>query len=184
MSVRFSDRSSWDFGRYGNYGIEGYNACKYRTGRNLTRTFPKIVPILQNLPYHLLFLLLFFSPAPGLLFISFVFFFFSIPPASLPLPYITIASFSTLPLLLYFIFIFYRSVFYFRRFSILSCGGGGGGVKFVQSHSNVNMIMMLRDTVGGTHARHVHFPILVPEQVDCDTLYLLRRVGLAGRFLN
>ena len=47
--------SSWDFGRYGNYGIEGYNACKhpkYRTGRNLTRTFPKIVPkgVLQNLP--------------------------------------------------------------------------------------------------------------------------------------
>ena len=47
ISVRFSERSSWDFDRYGNYGIEGYNACKYRkcrTGRNLTRTFPKIVP--------------------------------------------------------------------------------------------------------------------------------------------
>ena len=52
--VRFSERSSWDFGRYGNYGIEGYNACKYRryrTDQNLTRTFPKIVPkfVLQNL---------------------------------------------------------------------------------------------------------------------------------------
>ena len=40
---------------YGNYGIEGYNACnyrKYRTGWNLTRTFPNIVPkfVLQNLP--------------------------------------------------------------------------------------------------------------------------------------
>ena len=35
----------------------------------------------------------------GLLFTSFVFFFFSIPPVSLPLPYITIASFSTLPFL-------------------------------------------------------------------------------------
>ena len=41
ISVRFSERSSCrDFGRYGNHGIEGYNACKYRkyrTGRNLTR---------------------------------------------------------------------------------------------------------------------------------------------------
>ena len=37
---------------------------------------------------------------------NFVFFFFSIPPVSLPLPYITIASFSTLPLLFFnFIFI-------------------------------------------------------------------------------
>ena len=44
ISVRFSERSSWDFGRFGNYGIEGYKACKYRkyrTGRNLTRTFPR-----------------------------------------------------------------------------------------------------------------------------------------------
>ena len=45
----------------------------------------------------------------GLLFTSFVFFFFSIPPVSLPLPYITIASFSTLALLFYFIFIKKRS---------------------------------------------------------------------------
>ena len=41
----------------------------------------------------------------GQLLTSFVFFFFSIPPVSLPLPYVTIASFSTLPFLFYFIFI-------------------------------------------------------------------------------
>ena len=41
----------------------------------------------------------------GLLFTSFVFFFISIPPVSLPLPYIIIASFSTLALLFYFIFV-------------------------------------------------------------------------------
>ena len=50
------ERSLRHSGRYGNYGIEGYNACKYReyrTGRNLTRTFPKIIPkfVLQNLPF-------------------------------------------------------------------------------------------------------------------------------------
>ena len=55
ISVLFPERSSWDFGRYGNYGIEGKNASKYhkyRTSQNLTGTFPKIVPkfVLQNLP--------------------------------------------------------------------------------------------------------------------------------------
>ena len=43
ISVRFSERSSWDFGRYGIYGIYMHYSRQYRnyrTGRNLTRTFP------------------------------------------------------------------------------------------------------------------------------------------------
>ena len=53
----------------------------------------------------------------GLLFISFVFFFSSIPPVSLPLPiYLSItttASFPTLPLSFYFIF--FIEVYFFNR---------------------------------------------------------------------
>ena len=55
ISVRFLERSSWAFGQYGIYGIYMHYSLQYRnyrTGRNLTRTFPKIVPkfIWQNLP--------------------------------------------------------------------------------------------------------------------------------------
>ena len=55
ISVRFSERSSSDFSRYGIYGIYLHHSLKYhkyRTGRNLTQTFPKIIPkfVLQNLP--------------------------------------------------------------------------------------------------------------------------------------
>ena len=55
ISVQISERSSWDFGLYGIYGIYMHYTLQYRnyrTGRNLTRTFPKIVPkfVLQNLP--------------------------------------------------------------------------------------------------------------------------------------
>ena len=65
ISVRFSDWSSWDFGLYGIYGIYMHYSLQYRnyrTGRNLTRTFPKIVPkfVLQKVYIVSLFFFFFF----------------------------------------------------------------------------------------------------------------------------